>query len=43
MALLTTLFGKYSKQPLLSSIGPELDVGDASFNDETCAKKLRIA
>lgn len=43
VALLTTLFGKYSKQPLLNSIGPELDVGDASFNDETCAKKLRIA
>ncbi|EFA07320.1 putative aminopeptidase NPEPL1-like Protein [Tribolium castaneum] len=36
VALLTTLFGKYCKQPLLKSIGPDLDV-----KNENPAKKLR--
>ncbi|KAJ3648682.1 hypothetical protein Zmor_020465 [Zophobas morio] len=36
VALLTTLFGKYCKQPLLKSIAPDLDV-----KNENAAKKQR--
>lgn len=38
MALLTTLFGAYCKQPLLKAIAPEIDIQEL---EENAAKKIK--